>query len=446
MIADGERECPICSRDVSNVMNRPPQDRARRYSLHDNDEPLESGQLSIGYTGFWKRLLAALIDLLIAAILVSGTIIAGEVLHYPPLIQNAILVTLLFYLLLLTPLMVSSGYRASPGKVVLGSVITEINGRSLSFKRAVFRELAKYLSLMTAGIGFVMIGFSEKKQGLHDILALTVVTPRSEAHILMTQAPAYSISSDRMLLFGKVIVGCALLFSVIICGYFAFVLHEDVTANGLAAHSLTLTADTIADTKYPAYSLPLYDSAMNLAPNDTGILVRKVYVLREEGRVNEARSCLDQAMAANPSDTVPVVASGDLMYADAQYQSAIRYYEKALGLNRNDANVWIKKGDAYLAESIIEMQGMREQYKSLTASRPGSPQSVSGISTMDAFRSTESYREAINAYNEAIRIDPMCSVEISGRVLASTQVLVGTYQGILDDLGIDNSTANVVTG
>ena len=128
------------------------------------------------------------------------------------------------------------------------------------------------------------------------------------------------------------------------------------------------------------------------------------------------------------------------MYADTQYQSAINYYEKALGINREDANVWIKRGDAYLAVSIIEMQAMREKYKSLTASKPGSYDS-SDTASMDAFRSTESYRQAIDSYNEAIRIDPLCSVEISGRVLASTQVLVGTYQGILDDLGIDNSTA-----
>ncbi|NLD57556.1 MAG: hypothetical protein GX651_05410, partial [Methanomicrobiales archaeon] len=159
----------------------------------------------------------------------------------------------------------------------------------------------------------------------------------------------------------------------------------------------------------------------------------------KEGRMDEAKDCLTRAMEANPGDTVPIVTAGDLMYNDAQYQSAIRYYEEALGLNREDADVWIRKGDAYLAISLAEMQGMREQYKSLTARSTGAP-SASDPSTLDAFRSTESYREAITAYNEAIRIDPLTSVEISGRILASTQALVGTYQGILEDIGIENST------
>ena len=337
--------------------------------------------------------------------------------------------------------MVSSGYRASLGKVVAGIVITDINGRELSFSRALLRELGKYVSLLTAGLGFILMGFKEKKQALHDFLALTVVTHRSEAHLLTNFAPANALITSRRLLFGKVITGCAILFSILVLCYFGFVLHEAVSPDGLAAHSLVLAADSVADTKYPLYSLSLYDTAIGFQPNDTQILVKKVVVLRQEGRVDEAKACLNRAMTANPNDTLPIVASGDLMYGDAQYQSAIGYYEKALGLNRNDANTWIKKGDAHLAVSMVEMQGMREQYKSLTAKNAGSYQS-SDTSTIDAFRSTESYREAIKSYNEAIRIDPLTSVEISGRVLASTKALVGTYQGILDDIGIDNSTAN----
>ena len=36
------------------------------------------------------------------------------------------------------------------------------------------------------------------------------------------------------------------------------------------------------------------------------------------------------------------------------------------------------------------------------------------------------------AYNEAIRLDPLMSVEISAHVLAATQSLVEMYDGILD--------------
>ncbi|MDD5189202.1 MAG: hypothetical protein PHF57_13440, partial [Methanoregula sp.] len=98
--------------------------------------------------------------------------------------------------------------------------------------------------------------------------------------------------------------------------------------------------------------------------------------------------------------------------------------------------------DAYLALSIIEMQQMREQYKSLTANTPGYSVSANP-SSLDAFKSTGSYRSAVKSYNEAIRIDPKTSVEISGRILASTQALIENYEGILKDIGSDNVTSNL---
>jgi tetratricopeptide (TPR) repeat protein len=444
LLPDGETRCGNCGDDVSRVINRPQQENARRYALHAEEEDQELRQQKIGYVGFWKRSGAGLLDLGIGAILIFCAVVACEILHYRAFIPLAMILAGVFYFFVITPLLLSSGYRASAGKVVAGIVVTDINGRELSFSRALLRELGKYVSLLTAGLGFVLMGFKEKKQGLHDCLALTVVTPRSEAHLLTNCEPANTLSSNRRLLFGKIIIGGAILFSVLILCYFSFVLHEAITPDGLAAHSLLLAGDSVADTKYPAYALPLYDTALALQPDDTQILVKKVVVLQESGRVDEAQACLNKAMIANMDDTVPIIASGDLMFGNAQYQSAIGYYEKALGLNRNDADVWIRKGDAYLAVSVAEMQGMREQYKSLTSRNAGSHPS-SDSSTMDTFRSTDSYREAIKSYNEAIRIDPMTSVEISGRVLASTQVLIGTYQGILDDIGIDNSTINQST-
>jgi uncharacterized RDD family membrane protein YckC len=438
IIPDGETECTFCRKDVTRVMNRPPQDRARRYRLDTDERVQKSWEYTIGYTGFWRRLGAAAVDICFALALIFLAKAACESQHEPALIPTAMLLAAVFYLLILIPFLTSTGYRASPGKVLCGMVVTDMNGRTLSFPQAVLREFGKYLSFLALCLGFILIGFTEKKQGLHDLLALTVVVPRSEAHLLLNLTPVNSIEYRRGLLFGRIITGGVILISLLVLGYFGFVLHETVTPNGLAAHSLVLAADSVADTKYPVYSLPLYDTALDLQPNATQFLVRKVQVLQGEGRYDEARTCLNKAMIANPNDPVPIIANGDLLYGDGQYQSAIQYYEKALGMDRKAAAVWIKKGDAYLAMSVVEMQGMREKYKTLTGKSAGAtPQS--DAATMDAFRSTDSYREAIKSYNEAIRIDPLLSVEISGRVLASTKTLVTTYQGILDDIGIDTT-------
>jgi len=441
MIPDGETECGLCHKDVSRAMNRPEQANARRYQLPGDEPAPESGPQVIRYTGFWRRWSAGLLDLTFAAALAFAAISACEILQYPSSVPTALLTSVIFYFLLLTPFLIRSRYRASPGKIVFGIVVTDINGKPLSFSRALFREISKYVSLLTAGLGFILIGFTEKKQGLHDLLALTVVTRRSEAYLLMNNPPANTVTSNRSLLFGQAITGCAILGSVLLMLYFGMVLHETITPQGLAAHAVIVVADSVADTNYPGCSLPLYDIATDLIPDDTGTLVKKVNVLKGEGRVEESQALLNRAILAYPDDPVPVIAAGDLLYGDGQYQASLRYYEKALSTNPKDADIWIRKGDAYLALSIIEMQGIREQYSTLTSGSAGQSPS-SNASSMDAFRSTESYREAIKAYNEAMRIDPFTSVEIAGRIMVSTQAIFTSYQGILDDIGIDNSTIN----
>jgi uncharacterized RDD family membrane protein YckC len=44
-----------------------------------------------------------------------------------------------------------------------------------AFERATGRHFAKRLSAMILGIGYIMVGFTERKQGLHDLLAGTLV-------------------------------------------------------------------------------------------------------------------------------------------------------------------------------------------------------------------------------------------------------------------------------
>lgn len=65
----------------------------------------------------------------------------------------------------------SSPWQATPGKKVLGLRVTDLEGGRLSFIRASGRYFGKIISSLLFGIGFVMAGFTEKKQALHDMLA-----------------------------------------------------------------------------------------------------------------------------------------------------------------------------------------------------------------------------------------------------------------------------------
>ena len=72
-------------------------------------------------------------------------------------------------------LLESSTWQATLGKKALGLEVTDLNGARISFGRATGRWAARYVSVMTLGIGNIMAGFTEKKQALHDMIAGTLV-------------------------------------------------------------------------------------------------------------------------------------------------------------------------------------------------------------------------------------------------------------------------------
>ena len=72
-------------------------------------------------------------------------------------------------------LMESSSHQATLGKMIFGLKVTDLEGNRISFARATGRHFAKYASAMILGIGFIMAGFTERKQALHDMLAGTLV-------------------------------------------------------------------------------------------------------------------------------------------------------------------------------------------------------------------------------------------------------------------------------
>ncbi len=72
----------------------------------------------------------------------------------------------------------SSRWQATPGKKLLGLAVTDMAGKRISFARASGRHFGKIVSFLTLLMGFVMIGFTEKKQGLHDMIAGCLVVKR----------------------------------------------------------------------------------------------------------------------------------------------------------------------------------------------------------------------------------------------------------------------------
>jgi uncharacterized RDD family membrane protein YckC len=128
------------------------------------------------YAGFWRRFLALLID----ATFLSGvqSLISLGVLMVAPYDLKSLLnifpvglaVGWAYFVV-----MESSPARGTLGKMALNLYVGDKYTDPVSFRRALLRNALKILSGLLLGLGFVAAAFSPKKQGLHDLLAGTLV-------------------------------------------------------------------------------------------------------------------------------------------------------------------------------------------------------------------------------------------------------------------------------
>ena len=82
----------------------------------------------------------------------------------------AILISFLYYTLLH-----SSKWQGTVGKKLLNIKVVDLNGNRIGFGKAAGRYFATILSGVILYIGYIMAGFTEKKQALHDMIAGTLV-------------------------------------------------------------------------------------------------------------------------------------------------------------------------------------------------------------------------------------------------------------------------------
>ncbi|MEP7105823.1 MAG: RDD family protein, partial [Chloroflexota bacterium] len=69
-------------------------------------------------------------------------------------------------------------WQGTVGKLLVGIKVTDEGGGPISWWRANARYWAKILSMLMLGVGFLMVAFTDRRQGLHDILARTLVVRR----------------------------------------------------------------------------------------------------------------------------------------------------------------------------------------------------------------------------------------------------------------------------
>jgi uncharacterized RDD family membrane protein YckC len=137
------------------------------------------------YAGFWLRFVAIFIDgLILSPLAIVSVILQISIQHSQDDSTQVGLLTifgLLYSLVALVirwlyfALMESSAWQATLGKKILGIQVTGLDGRRIGFGRATGRFFGKFISALILSIGFIMAGFTERKQALHDMIAGTLV-------------------------------------------------------------------------------------------------------------------------------------------------------------------------------------------------------------------------------------------------------------------------------
>jgi uncharacterized RDD family membrane protein YckC len=153
------------------------------------------------YAGFWLRVVAALIDsvlmsvalgaLLVPLLFLSGAVGMIEAIaeHHgqpdPGVIMSLVATILVFASVSVLGQWLYHAYLESGekqgtwGKQMMGLYVTDLLGNPITFGRASGRFFAKIVTgMVPLGIGYIMAGFTERRQALHDMIASCLVLRR----------------------------------------------------------------------------------------------------------------------------------------------------------------------------------------------------------------------------------------------------------------------------
>lgn len=177
--------CQWCGADIESVPATP-------VAIPEDDEAPEVGM----YAGLGRRFIAFIVDIILIILigsvvitffsLVNGVKYAyfmATGVHYSALTETGSLdaaigpaFAALGMLIIVVPWLYFAGFessrsQATPGKVLMHLIVTDLAGNKPTFARTTLRFFGKFISTLIVFIGFLMIAFTKKRQGLHDKIA-----------------------------------------------------------------------------------------------------------------------------------------------------------------------------------------------------------------------------------------------------------------------------------
>ncbi len=175
---------PLLKTDVDSESKK--SDKIKTTQIVNEKENSLGKKYSNNYAGFWVRYVAFFIDSVVVALItipvvvILGIFIAVISVTVDNAIINMILdrasyivslfVGLLYYIL------TTNHYQATLGKMAIGIKVESETGEKLSLKYIILRESLKAIqSMFLLHFLYAIVGFTDKKQALHDLASKSVV-------------------------------------------------------------------------------------------------------------------------------------------------------------------------------------------------------------------------------------------------------------------------------
>lgn len=153
------------------------REEEKKVKSENQSKDVEEHKANIGgeLAGFGDRFLAFVIDAVIVFILtfIIGSVIMGIYISMTGItdIDNISNIPFIVFNFLYYALFECTKFQATPGKMVMKLRLVNKDGERITFPKALLRYIAKMLSSIILGLGFLSIFTDLKKRALHDRLS-----------------------------------------------------------------------------------------------------------------------------------------------------------------------------------------------------------------------------------------------------------------------------------
>lgn len=165
MIDGNSKICPYCKYDFKEINS---------FFQRISDEKFVQEEK---YAGFIKRLVAGLFDIFITAVFTYFILIIIDKYLKPITLENLYYGIFIFVplYLLYNSIFERTSWQGTLGKYIVGIVVTDEYENPETFPKALVRNIAKILNVLTLGIGFILSAFPPQKQALNDKIVHTFI-------------------------------------------------------------------------------------------------------------------------------------------------------------------------------------------------------------------------------------------------------------------------------